>query len=169
MPQPWQPTSVLGFGTKRPSGQVRSLAKNLGCPGSPCSDIIPAMPPLIRVRAVVLDCPDPLALSGFYAELLGWPPDPEPSADNSWAELSSPDCSVKVEFQRVSGYRPPTWPEGERPQMLHLDVRVADLEAEHDRAVRLGARFLADESPEFRVYADPAGHPFCLCAVDLPN
>jgi glyoxalase superfamily protein len=127
------------------------------------------MPSPIRVRAVVLDCPDPLALSGFYAELLGWPPDPEPSADNDWAELSSPECSVKIEFQQVSGYTPPTWPEGERPQMLHLDFRVADLDIEHDRALRLGARFLADESPEFRVYADPVGHPFCLCAVDLPN
>jgi hypothetical protein len=49
--------------------------------------------------------------------------------------------------------------------MLHLDFRVADLDAEHDGAVQIGARFLADESPEFRVYADPAGHPFCLCAV----
>jgi hypothetical protein len=73
---------------------------------------------------------------------------------------------VKIEFQRVTGYRPPTWPEGERPQMLHLDFNVADLDAGHDRALQLGARLLADESPEFRVYTDPAGHPFCLCAVD---
>jgi Glyoxalase-like domain len=158
----------LGFGTNRPTVQSSGLAKNRGCLGA-CPDIISGMPSPIRVRAVVLDCPDPLALSGFYAELLGWPPDPEPSADNDWAELSSPECSVKIEFQQVSGYTPPTWPEGERPQMLHLDFRVADLDIEHDRALRLGARFLADESPEFRVYADPAGHPFCLCAVDLPN
>jgi catechol 2,3-dioxygenase-like lactoylglutathione lyase family enzyme len=122
--------------------------------------------PAIRVRAIVLDCPDPLALSGFYAELLGWPPDVETDPDNFWAELASPDCSVKIEFQRVTEYQPPTWPEGERPQMLHLDFRVADLGAEHDRALQLGARLLADESPEFRVYADPAGHPFCLCAVN---
>jgi len=51
--------------------------------------MIPAMPPVICVRAIVLDCPDPLALSGFYATLLGWPPDPEPNLDNEWAELSS--------------------------------------------------------------------------------
>jgi predicted enzyme related to lactoylglutathione lyase len=124
------------------------------------------MPPQIRLRAIILDCPDPLALSGFYAELLGWPPDPEPDPDNEWAELSSPGCNVKIEFQRVAGFRPPTWPEGERPQMLHLDLRVDDLEAEHERVLRIGARYLADEAPEFRVYSDPAGHPFCLCAVD---
>src|SRR6266513_2031037 len=116
--------------------------------------MIPVMAPVMRVRAVVLDCPDPLALSGFYAELLGWPPDPEPSP-----ELSSPDCSVKIEFQRVSGYRPPTWPEGQRRQRLHLDFKVAGLAAEHDWALRMGARFLADESPDLRVYAEPAGRP----------
>jgi hypothetical protein len=124
------------------------------------------MPPQIRVRAIVLDCPDPLALSGFYAELLGWPPDPDPDTENEWATLASTDCNVKIEFQRVSGYQPPTWPEGERPQMLHLDFLVEDLPAAHDRALRIGAQYLADESPEFRVYADPVGHPFCLCAVD---
>ena len=116
MPQPWQPTSVLGFGTKRPSGQVRSLAKNLGCPGSPCSDIIPAMPPLIRVRAVVLDCPDPLALSGFYAELLGWPPDPEPSADNSWAELSSPIAASRLNFNESADTARRPGPRGSGPR-----------------------------------------------------
>jgi hypothetical protein len=51
--------------------------------------MIPVMAPEIRVRAIVLDCPDPLALSGLYTELLGWAPGPEPSADNHWAELSS--------------------------------------------------------------------------------
>jgi len=38
--------------------------------------MIPVMASEIRVRAIVLDCPDPLALSGLYAEVLGWPPDP---------------------------------------------------------------------------------------------
>ena len=137
--------------------------------GATRSDMIAFMPPSIRVRAIVLDCPDPLALSGFYAALLGWPPDPEPSEDNYWAELSNPDCSVKIEFQRVDSYQPPTWPDGERPQMLHIDLRVTDLDAEHERALRIGAQLLSDESRDFRVYADPSGHPFCLCAVDLPN
>ena len=47
--------------------------------------------------------------------------------------------------------------------MLHLDVTVADVDAEHDRVVALGARPLTDRKGTFRVYADPAGHPFCLC------
>jgi len=44
------------------------------CRQTECSAMIPAMPPVVCVRAIVLDCPDPLALSGFYATLLGWPP-----------------------------------------------------------------------------------------------
>lgn len=48
-------------------------------PGATRSGMIALMPPSIRVRAIVLDCPDPLALSGFYAELLDWPPIPSPA------------------------------------------------------------------------------------------
>lgn len=55
------------------------------------------------------------------------------------------------------------------PQQLHLDTTVptaADLDVAHERALALGARLLYDRSddPEepLRVYADPAGHPFCI-------
>jgi hypothetical protein len=40
---------------------------------------------------------------------------------------------------------------------------VDDLEAAHERAISLGARLL-DTQAKFRVYADPVGHPFCLCS-----
>jgi catechol 2,3-dioxygenase-like lactoylglutathione lyase family enzyme len=110
-----------------------------------------------RVGSVVLDCLDPTALAGFYARLLDRPT-PEP--DDDWVTLDGP---VKIEFQRVADYRPPTWPEPERQQMFHLDLTVDDLDAAHDRAIDLGARLL-DTQETFRVYADPAGHPFCLCA-----
>ena len=66
-----------------------------------------------------------------------------------------------------------TWPEGPIPQQLHLDLTVrtaADLDVQHERALALGARMLYDRSgdPEepLRVYADPAGHPFCIFAVE---
>ena len=70
---------------------------------------------------------------------------------------------AKVEFQGVADYVAPTWPEGDKPQMFHLDLTVEDLPAAHERAVGIGAKLL-DEQKTFRVYADPAGHPFCLCA-----
>ena len=72
-------------------------------------------------------------------------------------------------FQHVASLPRPTWPEGERPQMMHLDATVpsvAELDEQHVRALGLGARLLDDRSDDpdepLRVYADPAGHPFCL-------
>jgi predicted enzyme related to lactoylglutathione lyase len=68
----------------------------------------------------------------------------------------------------VDGYRPPEWPGQQRPQQLHLDFDVDDLDGEEKRALTLGATVLERTDqlrPEanWRVYADPAGHPFCLC------
>ncbi len=72
-------------------------------------------------------------------------------------------------FQQVPDYAEPTWPEGPRPQMLHLDSHVATvavLELQRRRALDLGARELLDRSadPEEPLYvlADPVGHPFCI-------
>jgi predicted enzyme related to lactoylglutathione lyase len=113
-----------------------------------------------RFGSVVLDCADPAALAGFYARLFEWPA-AEVDDANSWVTLNGP--GVKVEFQRADDYLPPTWPKPERQQMFHLDLTVDDLPAAHDRALELGARHL-DTQRSFRVYADPAGHPFCLCA-----
>jgi hypothetical protein len=60
----------------------------------------------------------------------------------------------------------PDWPGG-TAQQVHLDLHVEDPRAAHAEAMSLGARLLqeADDlaAPEgFQVYADPAGHPFCI-------
>ncbi|PPK64543.1 VOC family protein [Actinokineospora auranticolor] len=108
----------------------------------------------------VLDCPDPRALAGFYAALLDWS-DTDVNADNSWATIKGD--GARLDFQQAADYRPPTWPSPELPQMAHLDFDVADLQAAHERAFGLGARLLDKSHNSFWVYADPAGHPFCLC------
>ncbi|RLK60600.1 VOC family protein [Actinokineospora cianjurensis] len=113
-----------------------------------------------RFFAVVLDCADPIALSGFYADLLDWPRDAKPAEDNSWSTIEG--TGGRLDFQRIDDYQPPTWPHPERQQMLHLDLQVDDLQAGHDRTVALGAAVLDQSSTSFWVYADPAGHPFCL-------
>lgn len=112
-----------------------------------------------RLGSVVLDCPDPAALADFYARLLDWPP--APRVEESWATIEGPRGAV-IEFQRSADYLPPTWPDPERQQMFHFDFQVDDLDAAHERAVEKGAKLL-DQQRTFRVYADPAGHPFCLC------
>jgi hypothetical protein len=65
-------------------------------------------------------------------------------------------------FQQVSGYRAPQWPDPSRPQQAHLDILVDDLDAGEARALAIGATRLDGGGPTFRVFADPAGHPFCL-------
>jgi predicted enzyme related to lactoylglutathione lyase len=117
----------------------------------------------IRLRTVVFDCPDPSALASFYAELLNGQLD---VGDPEWCEVLAGDSGSKLAFQRATPYSPPDWPHG-APQQLHLDFSVSDLRAAGLRAVELGAVFLTGPVEEpgcaWVVYADPAGHPFCLC------
>lgn len=114
-----------------------------------------------QLRSTVIDCPDPRALAAFYSELLGLPLVHD---EDDWVVLGGPPGQhPRLAFQRAPDLRPPTWPEPEVPQQLHLDVTVTDIEAAEEAALALGARRLPGEGEGFRVYADPAGHPFCLC------
>jgi predicted enzyme related to lactoylglutathione lyase len=118
---------------------------------------------MVRMRSVVLDCPDPFALATFYAELLSGRVH---SGDPEWCEVHVEGMPLKLAFQAVSDYRRPEWPDG-LPQQVHLDLTVSDLEGASRHAVALGARVLTGPVDEqgcvFIVHADPAGHPFCLC------
>jgi hypothetical protein len=117
---------------------------------------------VIRFGSIVLDCPNPRELADFYSRLLRWPPDPEPTI--GWATLVNPETGVRLEFQHSDDWRPPTWPSDEVHQMVHLDFDVDDLEVAHEWAIGAGAK-LVDTQWAFRVYLDPAGHPFCLVAT----
>ncbi|WP_354644961.1 VOC family protein [Kitasatospora camelliae] len=116
-----------------------------------------------RLQCVVLDCHYPAGLAHFYAELLGGAvdrPDPRWSLDEEWATVHVPGGMV-LAFQRVEDYHPPMWPDPAHPQQFHLDVEVADLDAAEAKVLALGAE-LKDRESGWRVYLDPAGHPFCL-------
>jgi catechol 2,3-dioxygenase-like lactoylglutathione lyase family enzyme len=116
---------------------------------------------LAELGAVVLDCPDPRALAGFYADVLGGTVVDE----GDWVDLKLPDGRT-LAFQAAPGYVPPRWPSPDHSQQFHLDLTVPDLDAAERGVLALGAKPLEteDRSRSFRVYADPAGHPFCLCA-----
>lgn len=132
---------------------------------------------LPEIGQVVLDCTDARALAEFYRQLLGLqyrqgdepPPDGEADpAGQDWLVLRNAG-GTQLAFQQVAQLPEATWPEGPVPQMLHLDLTVPtaeDLEAQHQRVLGLGARLLLDrfDDPDepLRVYADPAGHPFCI-------
>ncbi|MFG2128470.1 VOC family protein [Streptomyces sp. NPDC048751] len=116
---------------------------------------------LAKLGQVVLDCPDPRALAGFYAEVLGGTVEGE----GDWVDLKVPGGG-SLAFQAAPGFVPPAWPAADRSQQFHLDLTVDDLDTAEKGVLALGAKALdaADRSRSFRVYADPAGHPFCLCA-----
>jgi predicted enzyme related to lactoylglutathione lyase len=114
---------------------------------------------IARFASFVLDCPDPGALATFYSELLDWKPD----VDTGWAEVHSDD-GRSIGFQQVEGYTPPDWPGQRVPQQVHLDVEVDDLDVAEAAVLELGATKHAHQpGTTFRVFLDPAGHPFCLC------
>ncbi|WP_203676546.1 VOC family protein [Actinoplanes siamensis] len=108
---------------------------------------------------VVIDCPDPGALARFYGAMLDWRV--EVSTERASACAGDGRC---LSFHRVDDYCPPAWPTQERPQQMHLDMLVDDLDAAEAAVLELGAtRHPEQPGTSFRVFLDPAGHPFCLC------
>ncbi len=115
---------------------------------------------IAKSPTIVIDCPDPGALATFYGTLLDW----EVDASNEWVDIRPADGQQCISFQRVEGYVPPIWPRQELPQQMHLDVVVEDLDAGEKAVLELGALKHEHQPGEtFRVFLDPAGHPFCLC------
>jgi catechol-2,3-dioxygenase len=130
------------------------------------------------LQSVVLDTTDARGLAEFYRQLLGlaYRAGDEPPAageiderGRDWLVLQHPSGFPRIAFQQVSVLPESTWPEDEVPQQIHLDLAVPtarELETQHERATELGARLRydrsADEQEPLRVYADPAGHPFCI-------
>ncbi|HET9548374.1 MAG TPA: VOC family protein [Desertimonas sp.] len=121
------------------------------------------MPAIATFSVAALDCVDPLALARFYCDLTGWSIAPDSNA--RWAELDSP-AGATIAFQGVADHRPPQWPGSEHPQQLHLDFDVPDLDAGEDAVLAIGATKAEHQpSTSFRVFLDPAGHPFCLVKI----
>jgi predicted enzyme related to lactoylglutathione lyase len=113
--------------------------------------------PVMDFFATTIDAPDASALARFYADLMGL----EVTYDGPEGALIAGD-GQSVMFQQVSDYTAPAWPDPARPQQAHLDIAVDDLDAGEARALELGATRLPGEFAGWRVFADPAGHPFCL-------
>lgn len=130
------------------------------------------------LRTVVLDATDARALAEFYRQLLGYeyrpgdepaePGQPDPRGAD-WLVLRNPVGGPALAVQQVDRLDKATWPDPQVPQQAHLDLTVADadeLTGQRERALELGATQLLDRSddPEepLYVFADPAGHPFCI-------
>ncbi|MFB9473149.1 VOC family protein [Nonomuraea salmonea] len=114
-------------------------------------------------RTTVIDCRDPKGLAEFYSQLLGWP---ITSVEDDWVVVTNGGSPDRLAFQLVPDHQPPDWPSAERPQQMHIDVTVSDMDEAERQVLKLGARkheHQPSENDSFRVFLDPAGHPFCLC------
>jgi catechol 2,3-dioxygenase-like lactoylglutathione lyase family enzyme len=118
---------------------------------------------IARTPTLVLDAPDARALARFYADLLDWRVMPQ--EDGDWDTIRGPEPHQILDFQQVEeGYTAPAWPSQRVPQQMHLDVVVDDLDEGEAAVLELGATKAAHQpGTTFRVFLDPAGHPFCLC------
>jgi hypothetical protein len=130
------------------------------------------------LRAVVVDATDARRVAEFYRALLGYryrpgderppPGQPDPRGED-WLVLRDGTGDARLAVQRVTALPESTWPDPRVPQQLHLDLTVGDVDelvVQRDRALSLGAKVLLDRSSDpdepLYVFADPAGHPFCI-------
>ncbi len=115
---------------------------------------------LVR-SVVVLDAVDLQVESAFWACLL----DGHVFEDELFHSVIDATGEWRIGVQLAPNHVPPDWPDG-TPQQVHIDLHVEDPEQAHEQAMKLGARVLqagdvgSDEGHQ--VYADPAGHPFCI-------
>ena len=115
-----------------------------------------------RVGAIVLDTADTRGLAEFYGAMLGLEIVRE---DGDWIDIGRPgSAEPTLSFQHAPDHQRPQWPDPAHPQQFHLDIDIdGDIEVAEQQVLALGATKLGDGEGNFRVYADPSGHPFCLC------
>jgi hypothetical protein len=117
----------------------------------------------VEIAAIVLDAADLESESAFWSGLLGGTVE----RGESHHVIRAPGQPL-IAIQHAPGHVKPAWPDG-AAQQVHLDLGVDDIAGAHSRVLRLGGASLQAWQPNpeapagFHVYADPAGHPFCLC------
>jgi catechol 2,3-dioxygenase-like lactoylglutathione lyase family enzyme len=113
----------------------------------------------IRLSSVAINCPNAKELAAFYADITGGE---VTFANDDWATVQGP--GGRIDFQTVPDHVPPTWPDATTPMQMHLDFFVDDLAATEARVLAAGATKFDHQPNDDHcfVFADPAGHPFCL-------
>lgn len=115
-----------------------------------------------RLNTTAMDCPVPLEMAKFYQKLLGGSISPEEDVD--WINLYEPSGREILSFQRAEDYVAPTWPDNAVPLQVHIDILVDSYEEAEPEVIAAGGTLIddSDDHPDFRVYSDPIGRPFCL-------
>jgi glyoxalase superfamily protein len=119
---------------------------------------------------VVFDCRHPASLARFWAAALdGYQVAPYDDAELARLRamgVDDPEDDPSVLVEPVSGRGPRLWftrvPEPKTVKnRVHLDLRAADVDAEAERLVELGAQVIG-QVEDWVVLADPEGGEFCV-------
>ena len=145
----------LGATLLRENERWNTLADPAGHPFDLCLN---PDDPKTTVMGVMLDCPDAKVLSAFYSELLGKPV----TYEGDGMAMIGEEGAQPVLFQQVEHYVAPQWPNPARPQQIHLDITVEDVDEAEKAVLNIGANRLPGGGENWRVFADPVGKPFCL-------
>ena len=112
-----------------------------------------------KLHGTVIDCLDPIRLSKFYAQILGYT---VVQSDSDWSVIGISEELPGIAFQQNPNYTAPTWPSGDIPTQIHFDIRVEDFDSAVVEIESLGGSLLSKSSDTFWVCTDPEGHPFCI-------
>ena len=123
---------------------------------------------IAHIAYTALDCDNPVELAHFYSKITGHKVEPfdegETAETCEWLEILDEKGASKMGFQKIDNYQRPTWPIGGLPQQAHMDFHAKDLDIAEKQLLEIGA-IKAEFQPKphrFRIYLDPAGHPFCI-------
>jgi len=123
---------------------------------------------IAHIAYTALDCDNPVELANFYSKITGHAVQPfdegETAETCEWLELIDEADFTAMAFQKIDNYQKPTWPTGDLPQQAHMDFHAKDLDIAEKALLEIGA-VKAEFQPKphrFRIYLDPAGHPFCM-------
>lgn len=128
------------------------------------------MPHPLRQLVVTVGAPSEIdgeegrrVLARFYGDLLGME-----VVSEGWLRIAkrggdgnAHPLSLALDGDGWSDQRPPRWRDPTHPQQLHLDIAVPSMTEAVSRVTQLGGDLLEDFG-RWQVFADPAGHPFCI-------
>lgn len=121
------------------------------------------------LTSLIIDAADPDSESSFWHQLLGG--SITKTATHHFLQIGGLPVIV---VQHASNQVSPQWPDGVS-QQLHFDLATDDAATADKQVVEAGGRRLrptdeVDASAQgSRVYASPAGHPFCIRSEQGPR
>jgi predicted enzyme related to lactoylglutathione lyase len=113
---------------------------------------------------LVLDCADPESLGSFWAAALRY--DRVGGVGNYVLLVPRGEAGPNLLLQQVPELKT-------TKNRMHLDIEIADIEAEAGRLEQLGARRLeaqarSEHGSRWYLMADPEGNEFCVCDAGGP-